>query len=52
MDSLVSHGHHIGLVDANDLSVDNSTVSAKKGRGKRQASMVIRRLKEARYMRQ
>lgn len=34
MDSLVSYGYHNGLVNVNDLSIDSSTVSAKKG-GKR-----------------
>ena len=33
MDSLVSHGYRTGLVDADDLSVDSSTVPAKKGGG-------------------
>jgi transposase len=31
LDSLVSHGYHMGLVNADDLSVDSSTVPAKKG---------------------
>ena len=31
LDSLVSHGYHTGLVNADDLSVDSSTVPAKKG---------------------
>ena len=34
MDSLVSHGYHKGLVNVNYLSIDSSTVPAKKG-GKR-----------------
>lgn len=34
LDSLVSHGYHMGLVNVNDLSIDSSTVPAKKG-GKR-----------------
>jgi transposase len=42
MDSLVSHGYQTGLVDADDLSVDSSTVPAKKG-GKRLAMTVTRR---------
>ena len=49
MDSLVSHGYHTGLVDADDLSVDSSTVTAKKG-GRRLAMTVTRRRKEAKYM--
>jgi hypothetical protein len=36
MNSLVSHGYHKGLVvNVNDLSIDSSTVAAKKVRGKR-----------------
>jgi hypothetical protein len=53
MDSLVSHGYrHKGLVNLNDLSMDSSTVPAKKGRGKRLATTTVttRRKKEARYM--
>ncbi len=49
MDSLVSYGYQKGLINVNDLSVDSSTVSAKKG-GKRLATMVTRRRKEAKYM--
>jgi hypothetical protein len=51
MDSLVSYGYHKGLVDADDLSIDISTVPAKK-RGKRLATTTVtrRRLKEASYM--
>lgn len=49
MDSLVSHGYHTRLVDADDLSVDSSTVAAKKG-GRRLATTVTRSRKEARYM--
>jgi hypothetical protein len=54
MGSMVSHGyHHTGLLvdDANELSVDSSTVAAKKG-GKRLATMTAttRRRREARYM--
>lgn len=51
MDSLVSHGYQTGLVDVNDLSVDSSTVAAKKG-GKRLAMTVTRGRKEASYMQQ
>jgi hypothetical protein len=35
MNSLVSYGYHKGLVNVNELSIDSSTVAAKKGRGKR-----------------
>lgn len=35
MDSLVSYGYRNDLINLNDLSIDSSTVSAKKGRGKR-----------------
>lgn len=49
MDSLVSHGYQNGQINADDLSVDSSTVAAKKG-GKRSAMMVTRKRKEARYM--
>lgn len=42
MDSLVSHGYQTGLVDADDLSIDSSTVTAKKG-GKRLALTATRR---------
>jgi transposase len=48
MNSLVSHGYQTGLVNVNDLSVDSSTVAAKKG-GKRLAMMVTRRPREVRY---
>lgn len=40
MDSLVSHGYQTGLVDADDLPVDSSTVSAKKKGSKRLATAV------------
>jgi transposase len=50
MDSLVSYGYHKGLVDADDLSVDSSTVSAKKGGRRLATTTVTIRLKEARYM--
>jgi hypothetical protein len=52
MDSLVSYGYQKGLVDADDLSIDSSTVPAKKGRGRRLVTTTVttRRLKEARYM--
>jgi transposase len=50
MDSLVSYGYQKGLVDAEDLSVDSSTVPAKKGSGRRLATMVTRRRKEAKYI--
>ena len=49
LDSLVSHGYHMGLVKVDDLSVDSSTVSAKKG-GRRLAMTATRRRKEAKYM--
>jgi transposase len=49
MDSLVSHGYQNGQINADDLSVDSSTMAAKKG-GKRSAMMVTRKRKEARYM--
>lgn len=42
MDSLVSHGYQTGLINADDLSVDSSTVAAKKG-GKRLATTATRR---------
>ena len=42
MDSLISHGYRTGLIDADDLSIDSSTVAAKKG-GKRLALTVTRR---------
>jgi len=51
MSSLVSQGYQTGLVNVNDLSVDSSTVPAKKG-GKRLALMVTKESKVARYMRQ
>jgi transposase len=35
MDFLISHGYHKGLVNVNDLSIDSSTVPAKKGGKKR-----------------
>jgi hypothetical protein len=47
---LVSYGYQKGLINVNDLSVDSSIVSAKKGRGKRLATMVTRRRKESGYM--
>jgi len=31
MDSLVSHGYQKGIINVNDLSIDSSTVPAKKG---------------------
>ena len=34
MDSLVSHGYQKGIINVNELSIDSSTVPAKKG-GKR-----------------
>ncbi len=49
MDSLVSYGYQKGVVNVNDLSIDSSTVPAKKG-GKRLATTVTRRRKEVRYM--
>ncbi len=55
MDSLVSHDYHQkGLINVNELSIDSSTVSAKKGRGRRLVTTTVttRRQKEARYMRQ
>lgn len=51
MDSLVSRGYQTGLLNVDDLSVDSSTVSAKKG-GKRLAMTVTRRPREVRYTRQ
>lgn len=42
MDSLVSRGYQTGLADADDLSVDSSTVPAKKG-GKKSALTATRR---------
>jgi len=51
MDSLVSHGYQKGLINADDMSVDSSTVAAKKG-GMRLATTATRRRKVARYMRQ
>jgi transposase len=42
MDSLVSHGYQTGLINADDLSVDSSTVQAKKG-GKKSALTATRR---------
>jgi hypothetical protein len=50
MNSLISHGYQKGLVNVNELSIDISTVSAKKGRGRRLATTVTRRLKEAKYI--
>lgn len=50
MDSLVSRGYASGLIKVDDLTIDSSTIPAKKG-GKRLATTVTRRLKEARYMR-
>jgi hypothetical protein len=50
MNSLISHGYQKGLVNVNELSIDSSTVSAKKGRGRRLATTVTRRLKEAKYI--
>jgi hypothetical protein len=47
--TLVSYGYHKGLVNVNDLSIDSSTVAAKKG-GKRLATTGTRRRKEAKYM--
>jgi transposase len=36
MDSLVSYGyHHKGVINVNELSIDSSTVAAKKGGGRR-----------------
>lgn len=52
MDSLVSHGYQAGLVDADDRSVDSSTIVAAKKGGKRLASTATRDSREARYMRQ
>lgn len=51
MDSLVSYGYQTGLVDADDLSVDSSTVAAKKG-GNGLAMTATRRLRGARYTQQ
>jgi transposase len=42
MESLVSRGYSRGTINADDLSVDSSTVAAKKG-GKRQAMMATRK---------
>jgi transposase len=50
MDSRVSRGYHKGLINVNDLSIDSSTVPAKKG-GSTLATTVTRRQKEAKYMR-
>jgi hypothetical protein len=52
MDSLVSYGYHQkGLVDADELSIDSSTIAAKKGRSRRLAmTATIRKRKEAKYM--
>jgi hypothetical protein len=53
MNSLVSYGYHQkGVINLNDLSIDSSTVSAKKGRGRRLATTTVttRRQKEAKYM--
>jgi hypothetical protein len=53
MDSLVSYGYHQKeLINVNDLSIDSSTVPAKKGRGKRLATttVIARRRKEAKYI--
>jgi hypothetical protein len=51
MDSLVSHGYNKGLIDVNDLSIDSSTLPAKKGRSRRLATTVMTgRRKESRYM--
>lgn len=43
MDSLVSRGYHKGLIDVNDLSIDSSTVPAKKGGRRRLVTTVTRR---------
>jgi hypothetical protein len=53
MDSLVSYGYHQKeLINLNDLSIDSSTVSAKKGRGRRlvTTTATTRRRKEAKYV--
>jgi hypothetical protein len=53
MNSLVLYDYHQkGVINLNDLSMDSSTVPAKKGRGKRLATTTVttRRKKEARYM--
>lgn len=51
MDSLVSHGYHDGLINADGMSVDSSTVAAKKGGSERLASTATKRRREVRYMR-
>ena len=48
MNSLASRGYTSGLIKIDDLSVDSSTVAAKK-RGNKYALMVIRRRRVARY---
>jgi transposase len=53
MDSLVSYDYHQkGVINVNDLSIDSSTVPAKKGRGRRLATTTVttRRQKETKYM--
>lgn len=49
MDSLVSYGYRNGLINADDLSIDSSTVAAKKW-GRRLAMTATRRRKEVKYM--
>ena len=48
MDSLIDYGYQSGIIDINDLSIDSSTIAAKKG-GKRLALTDTRKRKEARY---
>jgi hypothetical protein len=50
MDFLVLRSYRKGVINVNNLSIDNSTVSAKKGRGREQALMATMESKEARYM--
>jgi hypothetical protein len=51
VDSLVSYSYHQkGLVNVNELSIDSSTVPAKKGGRRYDMTVTTRRLKEARYM--
>jgi hypothetical protein len=48
MDSLVSQGYRNGLINIDYISIDSSTIPAKKG-GKQLASTVIRRSRGARH---
>lgn len=51
MDLLVSHGYSNGSIHIDDdLSVDSSTVTAKKGGSRTLAMMVTRKRKEAKYI--